>query len=139
MSNRDLNAIISFLFDAVISNQEIPLTSSLPNDFQEDMRLASKLHNIDMSSESRIRQRLRNQLEKQIAMQQNSDQILNGESKTGHTQTRHTGVALLSFGLGAAAVVMATLLIFLQSPEKTAGDEIISEEIEEVSPIEMIS
>jgi len=139
MSNRDLNAIISYLFDAVISNQEIPLTSSLPDEVQDDLRFASKLHNVDMSSESRIRQRLRNQLEMQSTMQQNADHLLKGVSKPGHTPTRHSGAALLGISLGAAAVVMATLLIFLHSPEKSEGDEMVSEEMEEVSPVEMIS
>ena len=134
MSKRELNAIVFYLLDAIITNNEIPLTSSLPDDIQEDLLFANELHNMDFSGESRIRQKLRNQLQKQTAMQANAAQVLPG----GVKPARSTGAAVLSVGLGAAAVVMAALLIFLRSPKTTGAGETAPEEMQETTPVEMV-
>lgn len=135
MSKRELNAIVFYLLDAIITNNEIPLTSSLPEEIQEDLEFATELRNMDFSGESRIRQKLRNQLQKQTAMQANAGQVLPG----GVKPARNTGAAVLSVGLGAAAVVMAALLIFLRSPKTTGAGETAPEEMQETSAVEMVS
>ena len=139
MSNRKLNAIITYLLDAIITNQEIPLTSSLPVEAQKDLHFAAELQKMDLSSESRIRQKLRNQLQQQAALQANAGQMLADSANLGQTQTRSTGAAFLSVGLGAAAVVMAALLIFFRSPKTPGASEPAPEKIQEISTIEMVS
>ncbi|MDX9865284.1 MAG: hypothetical protein RBT34_10810 [Anaerolineaceae bacterium] len=135
MSKRELNAIVFYLLDAIITNNDIPLTSSLPEEIQEDFQFAAELKNIDLSGESRIRQKLRNQLQKQTAMQAHADQMFTGNAKPA----RSTGAAVLSVGLGAAAVVMAALLIFLRPPKTTGAGETAPEERQEITAVEMVS
>ena len=138
MSNRELNAIVSYLLDAVVTKQEIPLTSSLPVDVQEDLQFAAGLAEVDLSSESRIRQKLRDQLHQQTALQANMEQMRKGVAQAGHTQHRSTGAAFLSIGLGAAAVAMAVLLIFFRTPRPPEADQPLPAETQESSAVALL-
>jgi hypothetical protein len=134
MSKRELNAIIFYLLDAILTNNEIPLTSSLPEEVQEDLQFAAELKNVDLSNESKIRQKLRTQLQKQTAMQAHAGQMLSGEAKPA----RSTSAAFLGVGLGAAAVVMTAMLIFFRSP-RTENIEESLDEIQETSTAHLLS
>ena len=134
MSKRELNAIVFYLLDAILSNNEVPLTSSLPEEIQEDLHFAAELKKVDLSNESRIREKLRSQLQKQTAMQAHTGQMFTGKAKPA----RNTSAAFFSVGLGAAAVVMTALLIFFRSP-KTGSIEETLDEIQETPTAQMIS
>lgn len=125
MSKQILNAIISYLLDAMVTSDEIPLTPSLPDDIQEDLRFAAELRKTDFSQESRIRQKLRDQLQYQSALQANASRIHKVTDSPGKKAGRNSGAAFLSVGLGTAAVVMAALLIFFrhQKPAPVTGED----------------
>jgi hypothetical protein len=139
MSKHSLNAIISYLLDAIITSDEISLTSSLPEDVQEDLQFAAELRDVDLSGESRIRQKLRDQLQHQAALQASASHIRTTTNRPGQTQSRSTGAAFLSVGLGAAAVVMAALLIFFR-PQKQSpvAGESSPAGAQETSAVEMV-
>jgi hypothetical protein len=138
MSNRELNAIVFYLLDAIVKDHEIPLTSSLPEDVQEDLQFATALHKVDLSSESGIRQKLRSQLQQQAALQTGFNNMRNQPAKPVQKQVRNTRAAFLSVGLGAAAVVMAALLIFLRPAKPPAAGETAPAETRESSALEMV-
>lgn len=141
MINRELNAIFSYLLDAIVKDHEIPLTSPLPEDVQEDLQFAVNLHTVDLSGESHIRQRLRDQLQQQAALQSGITRMHSQPPQPVQNKARSTRAAFLSVGLGAAAVVMAALFIIFRpakAPIAPVTGEPASVETHESSALDML-